>query len=783
MTKALLLASVAACALAGVAATSAVAQTTEQDAEESESRIETMVVTAQRREEDVQDVPISISAYGADFLEESNALTLEDISLYASNFTISSASSPTNQRIAIRGVGSVSNNALEPSVGVFIDGVYIPRSSSVIGNLIDLEAIEVLRGPQGTLFGRNTPQGALNIRTKGASRDAYEALFEAGAGSQSSYFVGGSVSGPITDNVAFRVSGRFSDREGFGDNLFTGGDVGGQEDLNIRGKLEFDVTPQLLVSVTGDYGKIESLGNVIELLNGTESAPFLGTLDAIFGPGTSNVVTSDGFDQDIFQLHGDFFDDEQWGLAVNAAYELGSGHTIRSITAYREWSVSGFEQVLRLPADVLPRITEFSTETFSQELQFLSPEGQRLTYLAGLFFYDEKYEIDEDLNLGADFCPELVLAFAGAGAASGCAAAPQIAGSDGEFSQDLTSFAVYGQASYDVLENVSVTLGGRYTTDDKTADYSNVVNNPFVTALGIRQNDEQLNLDADEFGDTDAFTYFANISYFPVDGVMLFATHSTGFKSGGFSSSGTAIPLTREQRGFAPEETTNYEVGIKSQLLNNTLQINATLFRMNIDDFQDRSFDGISLVVQNAGELRQQGGELDVVWAPLDQLSFFGALSYLDSEFIEYENASPLPGGDTQDLTGARNHFSPKWQSSLVADWSDTIPHFNNNQYFLRGELQYIGEQNVGTTTNQDPDTIQDAVTLFNAGVGLRADDDRWELGFFGRNLSDEGYCNNILNQPFGGPFGATNAATNSTAQRCVLSAPREWGIQLRVRH
>ncbi|MEE4210966.1 MAG: TonB-dependent receptor, partial [Parvularcula sp.] len=139
------------------------------------------------------------------------------------------------------------------------------------------------------------------------------------------------------------------------------------------------------------------------------------------------------------------------------------------------------------------------------------------------------------------------------------------------------------------------------------------------------------------------------------------ATVSTGFKSGGFNSEGAFPNLTRDQRGFAPEETTNYELGFKSQLLNNTLQLNATVFRMDIEDFQDRAFDGITLLVRNAGELRQQGIETDFIWAPIDQLSFIGGVSYLDSEFEEYLGASPLPGGAPQDLSGERNHFSPEW--------------------------------------------------------------------------------------------------------------------------
>jgi len=780
MSKTLLMGSVCAISLSVLFVADVSAQAPDQTAESR--RIDTVTVTAQRREEDIQDVPISISAYGAEFIEESGVETLYDISLYSPNLTISTASSPTNQRIAIRGVGSVSNNAIEPSVGVFVDGVYYPRSGSVLGNLIDIEAIEVLRGPQGTLFGRNTPMGAINIRTQAPSRDGFDHRFEAGFGSQNAYSVANTISGPVNDSVAFRLSAKRTERDGYGDNLLTGETFGAQDDFNIRGKLAFDLTPELDVTVSADYGALNSDGNTIELLNGTETPVFLGTLGALFGPAATGVLTSDPYDHDIYQVHNDRIEDEQWGLSVDASYQLNSGHVFRSITSYREWQASNREQALRLPADVIPRVTDYTTDTFSQEFQLLSPSGERFDYLAGLFYYDETYTIDQDFDLGPQFCIPVVAGLAGLAAAQGCAAAPQIGASNGEFDQSLRSFAAYGQGTFHVNEQWSFTLGGRFTTDEKTGDFTNTVTNPFVIALGLRDNDVQLDLDAGDYGDTDAFTYFANASYFLADEIMLFGTISSGFKSGGFNAEGTFPNLTRDQRGYAPEFTTNYEIGLKSQLFDNTLQLNVTLYSMDIEDFQDRAFDGLSFRVLNAGELRQQGVEADFIWAPLDQLRVLGGASYLDSEFQDYRFASPLPGGAPQDLTGERNHFAPEWQSSLVIDWTDRFNLIDNTEFFLRAETQYIGEQNVGATTNLNPQSIQDAYQLFNAGLGLRADDRSWEVRVFGRNLGHEGYCVSTFDQPLGGPLGAINPVTNTTAQRCVVGEPLTWGATLTLR-
>ncbi len=776
MNKALLTAGISLAALSNVSH----AQDSAGSGAEEQKRLTTVTVTAQKREQDIQDVPISISAYGAEFIENSGVEDLSDLALYSPNFSISQSSQKTNQRIIIRGVGSVGNNGVEPSVGVFIDGVYIPRPGAVIGNLIDLEAVEVLRGPQGTLFGRNTPMGALNIRTKAPAADTFEATAEIGYGDYDAFNVGGSVSGPLSDTVAFRLSGKYSERSGYGDNLFTGEEFGEQDDLNLRGKLAFAPSSNLDVTISADYGEINSGGATIEFLNGTESPQFLGTINALFGPDASNLVTSDPFDHDIYQDHRDILSDEQWGLSVSAEYAFNNGHILRSITAYREWDASYFESSLRLPAQITPRKSAFATETFSQEFQFLSPEGKPIEYLVGAFFYDEKYAISGDFDFGPQLCIPVVAGLAGLPAAQQCAAGPQTDISDSEFNQDLQSVALFSQATWNVNDQWSVTLGGRFTSDDKTADFSNAVTNPFAIILSFRVPETHQGLDIDEYGDTDAFTYFANTSYFPSDDIMLFATVSTGFKSGGFNAESGFPALTREQRGFGPEDTTNYELGIKSRIFGDTLQLNATLFRMDIEDFQDRAFDGISFITRNAGELRQQGLETDFIWAPLDQLTFTGGLSYLDSEFQDFRDATPLPGGAPQDLTGQSAHFSPEWQGSLVADWTDAFPLITGTRYFLRGETQYMGEHNAGAETNQNPQTVQDAYQLFNARIGLRAEDGKWEASLFGKNLGDEGYCRAIFVQPFGAQLGALNAAANTTAVRCAVGDPLTWGVQLK---
>jgi iron complex outermembrane receptor protein len=761
-------------------------------AQESGDTVDEIFVTATKRAENIQDVPISITAYGAEFIEKSGVEDIHDVALYSPNFTISSSSQLTNFRIAIRGVGSVGNAGIEPSVGVFIDGVYYPKPGSVIGNLMDIQSFEVLRGPQGTLFGRNTPMGALNITTKNPTLSGFGGNYELGFGSENAVNIGASVNVPLGEKAAMRISGKYGDRDGYGTNLIDGTNIGARDNFNLRGKFLIEPSDNLSVKLTADYSKINSGGAIVEYLNSASSPVFLGTLAALAsldprltGIDPTQLLTADPFDQNVYQDQRDFLEDEQWGLSGDVSYDFGSGFVFRSITSYREWTADSFESAIRLPIQLFPRKNEFDSETFSQEFQLLSPTGGKFDYLVGAFYYSEKYHISQDFDLGAQFCLPVVLGVTGSlPIAQACAAGQQIDASDGEFNQDLSSLAGFAQGTYHFTDQFSLTLGGRYTSDDKTADFSNTVNNPFVIALSVRDNENWAGLDIGEFGDdTSQFTYFSNLSYHMNDDVMLFATVSTGFKSGGFNTDGVFPALTRRQRVFGPEDTTNYELGFKSDLMDGALRLNATAFLMDIEGFQDRAFDGISFLVRNVGSLRQKGVEIDTTWRPMEQLTFIGGLSYLDSEFTDYQNASPLPGGAPQDLTGTRAHFSPEWQYSLVADWTDQIEAFGGSEYFLRGEVQNVGTQNIGAGTNQNPQSIQEGYSLFNARLGLRSDHDSWEFSIWGKNLTDKGYCMTIFDQPFSAQLGGLDPVANTQPQRCVVGAPATYGATLKFRH
>ena len=737
----------------------------------SQPMLEEVVVTAQKRAQSIQEVPISITAFSGDFLEEKGVQTIGDVARMTPNFTISNGSQTTNNRISIRGIGSVGNSGIEPSVGVFIDGVYYPRPGSVTGLLMDIQSFEVLRGPQGTLFGRNTPMGALNITTRKPGQET-EGLVEAGFGDYDAYEVGAMYNLPISNTIAARLAIKYADRDGYGKNTYDGQDFGARGDFLVRGKVNFDLSDQLSLLVIADYAKINGEGGASEVLNDTKSARFDATTTALYG---SSPTTSDSYDWKIHQEHGDELEDEQGGLSLDLNYGFNNGIALRSISAYRDWKakITG-ESSLRLPTNMLPRFTDYQTETYSQEFQLISPGGETIDWLAGLFYYHEEYDINQAFNAGDSYCVPTIAAFLGPAAGAACLAQPQERFIESDFNQELDSFAGFGQATWNINESWNVTLGVRYTDDQKDGDFDQRVTNPF--ALIARQPEQVLGMERDD----SKTTGFANVNWFVGEDTMLFATWSTGYKSGGFNSEGASQPLGEERRIFEPEDTSNYELGVKSTLLDGSMTANATLYRTDIDDFQDRAFDGLSFVVINAGKIRQQGVEMDLNWAPIDPLSIVAGVSYLDSEYTDFENAPGLPGGQPQDLEGERRNYSPEWQTSLSADWSQPIG--DNLEWFIGASWSWIDEQNIGGVANNNPQSVQDSYSLINGRLGLRSASGDWDVTVFGNNLSDEGYCLAKSDQPFGGFLGALDAANNTMVQRCVLGAPRTWNVKFAYR-
>ncbi len=759
--------------------------------------LEEVVVTATKRAENIQDVPISISAFSGAALKDSGTTDLQQLSGYAPNLSLSKSGQVNNARIAIRGVGSVGNSAIEPSVAVFIDGVYYPRPGSVVGKLQDIEAIEVLRGPQGTLFGRNASMGALNIRTRKPEHETTTDL-SLSVGNYDTWSTAATFNGSLSDNVAGRLALQYSERGGFGHSDYDGAEIGEMDDAGIRGSLNFELGNNTEATLRADWKKFTNNGTLIDVVPDSVLPIYLARIGALLDPDISDgsgdgplPYVNDAYDLRVNQKQTDAAEDEQWGLSLDIEGELGD-HSWRSITSYRDWDNSTYDDSVRLPADLLPRDTRFGAQTFSQELQLLSNLDGAFQYVAGVYYYREEYSLDQDLNFGADFCstaiynnvylrsigqgnsPAAAAAMAG-GTAAFCNAGAQVGAVSSNFEQEVSSLALFAQGTYDISESLSATLGLRWTDDDKDGRFAQTINNPLAGPAGLNL---RVNESADlKFADSQV-TWMANLRYTPSDDLMFFFTASSGYKAGGFNSDGTAVVLG-EQRVFDSEEVLSYELGLKSTLFDR-MTVNATLFRTDIDNFQDRLFNGLSFVVVNAGELRQQGLEVDINAQLTDNLKAIAGLSLLDSEFLDYPGGTNLPGFDqtvSQDLKGASNNFSPDYQASLALEWrAELNPDL---EWFVRGEYQYVDEQSVNGQTDNNPAQVEDAVGQLNARLGLVAASGRWDITLYGRNLSDEGYCQATFYQPLATTLHLQDPVSGNAMTRCVVGEPRTYGIEL----
>lgn len=774
MGKVNLLSGVCAMALAAVPLTGVSAQSETSDESTDDNVI---VVTAQKRSENVQDVPISVAAFNETMLEEANILTVQDLPRVATNFTANRGVQAAGIRLSIRGIGSIGNTAIEPSVAAFVDGVYVPRAGSVIGNFLDIEGVEVLRGPQGTLFGRNASVGAISLRTA-QPNDDFSGQISAEAGNGERYALRGYLNIPLSENVAVRIAGLGQTFGGFWENRLDGETYGAVDDYAGRISIKAELG-NLTWLVRGDYASSEGDGfNPSEFRADSVSAAQLASFVALQTSIAGSAFDTELFDDEVNQFITADIADENWGVSSDATLDIGS-YSLRLINSYRRWENEQLDgDTIFTTIPLSSRLSGYFSESHNHELQLISPKGEllggALDFVAGLYYFSEDYEIDERLQLNSQFCNVLVPSAARPTCNASLAAGGGVDATDQDFSQTVESFAVYAQANFTIADPLILTLGGRWTTENKDGTYIQLRASPFAAALRAPEN-VALALEDDRF------TWRAALSYEPNDDVLLFASYSTGFKSGGFNSGAgaTALNLTRI---FQRETVDSYELGAKSSWLDNSVQANLTFYLMDINGFQDRSFDGLSFVVRNAGSLRHQGFEFDTRIAPVRNFVINGSLAYLDSEFTSYTGASGLPGiGGVQDLTGGTNHFAPEFTGNVGATWSGD---FGNSglSWSLNGNVSFVSEANVGQVTDNNPQTIQPGYELIGARLQIFGPDDSWSIALFGNNLADVGYCNLQFYQVLDNSFGLRNGVfPGSTGVRCNRANPRTYGVTATV--
>lgn len=706
--------------------------------------LEEVIVTATKRAESLQDVPVTVNAISATTLQEAGVVDLTDVAALVPALTVSTNLSPFATGIRIRGIGTSQNSiALEASVAFVVDGVYMGRSGLGMSDLTDIERVEVLQGPQGTLYGKNANAGVVSVVTKTPNFEETEGYVEATLGDYSLQQYTASVTGPLNDELAYRVAGNWREQDGWLENN-SGPDQMSVEDWNLRGELQWLASDDLSIRLTASHVDRDDRCCAADA---EQTETFLGLLAASDLP----VPKNDAYDWKNNTDQSSEFTMTSDMVIATVEYDMDKAQ-LTSLTAWNEYDYKSSADADRSEFDILAFVDDkYTGSAFSQEFRLTSDLDGPLQYLAGLYFLHEENKRDnpkpftflgEDiLSVGTvTFGPQLAL----------LAAPGDNISVKADYETDV--YAAFGQTTYSFSEDWLLTVGLRYTSEDKSVDgyaenfssapAANIPDIPtFVDLIappGVQ--DEQL--------EKDSFTWLASLRYFVTADTMVFASAATGAKSPGFNNPGS--PLGEEE--FSEEKTTNYELGVKTQLLDDRLKLNATAFYSEFDDLQFLAQNpiGAGTFISNAAEATTQGVDLSFTALPLPNLILDGGLQYLDAEYTD---------GELEVLDVV---FAPDWSGSLAATL--VLPIAEGKGY-LRTDYSFMGNHYTNPTY-QAPETKQDR-ELVNVRLGWR--NDTWDAAIWVKNATDESYSSLA-----GAPF----LLTGMKAQ--WLQAPRTYGATLR---
>jgi iron complex outermembrane recepter protein len=739
-----------------------------------------VLVTARRRTESLIDVPIAVTAYSGEALERQGASDITDLSDTTPNVTIeTSRGTNTTLTAFIRGVGQQDPVAgFEAGVGLYLDDVYLNRPQAAVLDIYDVERIEVLRGPQGTLYGRNTIGGAIKYVTRRlAAEPMLRVRANVGTYEQADLILSGSA--PLTDGIRVGASAARLSRDGFGENLNNGLDNYNRDIWAARGTIELEPTSNLFIRISGDYSNDNSdPRNGHRLITGLQSgAPVLDDVyDTRAGLNTPR--------QDV----------EAYGGAVRAELTLGGGFTLRNILAYRKDVSHAPIDFDSLPAADVDVPAIYRNRQFSNEFQVLY-EGSRLQGVAGIYY----------LNANANNIFDVVLATTGT-----LIGLPGFTASTfGDV--DTRTWAVFGDFTYDITDQWSLSLGGRYTHDRRRATVirANLLNGPSPELGGLPINGifnpvtnptgRQVGPLTSNFQGEETFTEFtprASLSFQPDENNTLYASFARGFKGGGFDPRGlsTAAPDlngngTREADEifdyflFEPERVTSYEIGYKTNLFDRRLRLAIAAFHADYKDVQVPGSVGAVIngvptfvgVTTNAGAATFRGIEIEAFaniyrGANGSRFNFAGTLGYLDAQYDEF--ITNIPGQGPVDVADFRRiQNTPRWTLSGTFDYTFPV---------AGGELAVINTVSYRSKTFQfetpSPFLDQPGYFLWDAGLVWASADDRYTIGLHARNILDKQYITSgyqflTVNPVTGVPLTAGGNVIPSLGREGVVTA------------
>jgi len=705
------------------------------------AQLEEVVVTATKRAESVQDIPMSVQAVSGERLEAMAISELSDLATTIPNFSIGDG--VTTNLITMRGMGSGEDRSFEQSVSMFVDGIYMPRSRQTRTPFFDADRVEILRGPQAVLFGLNSTAGAISIHSAvNNPGDEFEARL---TGEYEAEYEGGKVTGVVggspIDSLGLRLaieSGESGD--GYIDND-TLGDQGDTESTVARVSAVWEPTDKLIVTAKYNYADYEVHGQTAEVANGIADAvdggdgkldwnnSGIGELLPLLAPISQHDLTKPGSEQEV----GNF--------ALNMDYALGE-HTVTGLFGYSDYDYSlstdldgvanaGFGAP-GLSADAMS-YEEY--EQSSAEIRLTSPGGETIDYVMGIYYQDSTLTSDQpNIQQLPDYVTGLPVTLIERG--------------NNIFEQDATLWSGFVSLTWNMTESFRLIGGGRYSDDDKDWSRSSICQHSFDgganwgpaafnTGACAQASDQKGNVSSDNFMPEIVAQYDWG------DDTMVFAKYSESAKSGG-AATGTSIP--DGQLVYDDETAKGFEVGIKTSLLDGMAELNVVAFYTEFDDLQVKAsfVEDFQVITEigNAGEATTQGIEIDGRWALTDWLTMGSAVAYLDAEYDDFKGAAcdtsgtlpAMPDGAGCDASGQNLPFSPEWTGSAYADVVFPVTSGLN----LVGNLTASYSDDYLTDGTLDPRQAQGSYTKYDASLGLEASTGQWNVSVIGKNLSDE---------------------------------------------
>ena len=795
-----------------------------------------IIVTATRRAEDVQDIPIAVTAVSPAQLEKQGVVNVQEITQVSPSFSTSQAQNSSGTVVLrIRGVGTTSNNiGFESAVGVFIDGAYQSRAGIALSEFVDVERVEVLRGPQGTLFGRNTSAGALNITNKRPELGEFGGFVNATYGNFDHMNLQGAVNIPLTeDTVALRLTGAWRERDGFVDWVDASGAKFGEgndaDQYLLRGQIGWETDSGLRGRLIGDYSKSEGVCcSAVEVLQssvetaGAFNLVGLGPRGGMAGPD----VALDPFDTNAAQKATDnqiasintphLNNTDQWGITAEVEYPLSDAIDMIYIGSYRKYESAESYDSDFSAIDIFDVAPGGGTEikTMTHELRFQGDAG-RLQWMIGGYYSDETIDQEVNFRLGNDYDGLVGALFGGAfGPAplallSGGVDASVVTATNA-YSQDSKSWSIFTHNTFDITDDLSLTLGARWSDESKDGSYTQpAVNNPLCPAIlgsigagnvpgslintvfvlgcfpfvapavGSDANPFPLPRTFDGKFKDDELIYTAKLGYDFGD-LNAYASFTHGYKAGGFNLDSTAAAGGLDPR-FNSEEVDAWEIGMKGRFMDGAITANLALFHQEFSDFQVLEFTGAQFQTFNVPTAESQGFELETQIRPTDGLSINAGLTYVDAEYPSdcADGTDPLR---VQNLCGNSLTNAPQIVTILGATYDGEIG--NDLAFFLNGQIRTESDRRTSTQpravptsaadlgiTPLSPFDVQDGNVKINLRAGIGSIDESWTL---------EGWVTNLTNEVTRGV--TFNTVLRGSSRSAFTQQPRMYGMTVRTK-